>query len=977
MEHPKLIVVLSVVLAFLFMTQFPKMRTDTNPKNMLPATSDVRVWNDNVEKTFGLYEDMIVVGIVNEKGVLNAATLGKVRRISDEILKIKGVAARDVSGFTTIDNVSVENGTLKVAPLMTSAPQDANGIEALRKMLYENPLFLNRIISKDGKTTAIYVPLEKGSNGKEIADKIREIVGKEKGDEQFYIAGDPVARDTFGAEMFKLMAVFAPIAGMVMFIVRYLMFRDVFLSIALMMDAMIAIICSMGLLIGLGFPIHIMSSMAPVFLMAIATDSMHIFNEFYFRFRETKNKKRAIIETMQAVSRPVRNTALATAAGFGVLLFMNIIPVKVFGGLVAFGTIVLRVLSFSFIPAMFTFVSDEKIAKIASREDVEEGRTARFLKNLAGLGANHSKTVVSVGLVLAVIAVAGIAHTVVNNNLVEWFKKGSDIRTADRVMNKALGGTDLGYVVAIAPDDDYIKSPEAMRYIEGLQRHLEKLAVVGKTTSVVDYVKRINQVLHDDNPKYDVVPDKKETIGQYLFLFSMSAKPSDLDNVVDYPFKRANIWVQLKTWDAKAMQTVISAVDEYKKSNPTSMDLKPSGIAYFNLVWNHEVLWDMVKGFLLALVAVFCVLALDFRSFKWALVGYIPLLFTVLVLYGAIGFAGKDFDMPISVMSCLSLGMAVDFAIHFVSRLRQRLADAPGEPLHDACCWTAARPGKGIMRNAVLFAASFAVMIFAPLTPYITVGAFIVTMMLLSALMTMLYLPALITLLQGWLFEKRGGNYVKPVAATSIILALALFASQAFSTDNGMEIMKKSQAAFLYAGKDFKARVMMKLVTSGGQERTREMTMIRKNYGATGGEQKYFMYFYQPADVKDMTFMVWKHPGRDADRWLFVPAISMVRRIAARDKSSSFVGSDFSYEDVSGRNIEDDTHSVVKEEKVGARDCVVVKSASKADDVDYSYKLSWIDKTSFLPIKEEYYDKKGGLYKVFTADEIKDVKGVP
>ncbi len=976
-EHPRLVVVLSIVVSLLFMTQFPKMRTDTNPKNMLPATSDVRVGNDNVEKTFGLYEDMIVVGIQNEKGVLNPATLGKIQRISDAILKIKGVAARDVSGFTTIDNVSVENGTLKVAPLMTSAPQDSKGVEALRKMLYENPLFLNRIISKDGKTTAIYVPLEKGANGKEIADKIREIVKREKGDEKFYIAGDPVARDTFGAEMFKLMAVFAPIAGMVMLVVRYFMFRDLFLSITLMMDAMISIVWSMGLLIGLGFPIHIMSSMAPVFLMAIATDSMHIFNEFYFRYRETKNKKRAIIETMRAVSRPVRNTALATAAGFGVLLFMNIIPVKVFGGLVAFGTVSLRVLSFSFIPAMFTFVSDEKIAKIAAQEDVEHGRTARFLKKLAGVGANHSKTVVAAGLVVAIIAITGIAHTVVNNNLVEWFKKGSDIRTADRVMNKALGGTDLGYVVAIAPEDDYIKSPEAMRYIEGLQRHLEKLPVVGKTTSVVDYVKRINQVLHDDNPKYDIVPDKKETIGQYLFLFSMSAKPSDLDNVVDYPFKRANIWVQLKTWDAKSMQTVINAVDDYKKANATPMDLKPAGIAYFNLVWNHEVLWDMVKGFLLALVAVFCVLALDFRSFKWALVGYIPLLFTVLVIYGVIGFTGKDFDMPISVMSCLSLGMAVDFAIHFVSRLRQRLADEPDESLHDACCWTAARPGKGIMRNAVLFAASFAVMIFAPLTPYITVGAFIVTMMLLSALMTMLYLPALITLLQGWLFEKGGGTYVKPVVATSMFLALVLLASQAFAADNGAEIMKKSQAAFLYAGKDFKARVMMKLITSGGQERTREMTMIRKNYGEAGGVQKYFMYFFQPADVKDMTFMVWKHPGRDADRWLFIPAINMVRRIAAEDKNSSFVGSDFSYEDVSGRYLEDDMYSVVKEEKIGAKDCVVIKSTPKAQDVDYSYKLSWIDKATFLPLKEEYYDRKGDLYKVFTADEIKDVKGFP
>ncbi len=754
-DHPKLVVILSIIVTLLFMTQFPKMRTDTDPKNMLPATSAVRVWNDRVEKDFSLYKDMIVLGIVNEKGILNPDTLGKIKKITDEILTIKGVAARDVSSFTTIDNVTVDNATLKVAPLMTDVPRDQKGLEYLRKELYDNPLFIDRIISRDGKTAAIYIPLEKGANGKEIADRMREIVKKEKGDEKYYIAGDPVARDTFGAEMFKLMAVFAPIAGMIMLIVRYLMFRDLFLSITLMMDAMMSIVWSMGLLIGLGFPIHIMSSMAPVFLMAIATDSMHIFNEFYFRYREKRNKRTAIIETMNAVSRPVRNTALATAAGFAVLLFMNIVPVKVFGGLVAFGTISLRILSFSFIPAMFTFVKDEKIEKIAHAEDIGTDKTSQFLKKLAGFGAHHPKNTVLVGLVLFVIAVIGLTKITVNNNLVEWFKKGSDVRVADTVMNKALGGTSLGYIVATAKDDDYIKTPEAMRYIEGLQRRLEKLAVVGKTTSVVDYVKRINRVLHDDNPKYDVVPETKEMIGQYLFLFSMSAKPSDLDNVVDYPFKRANIWVQLKTWDAQAMKDVISAVDDYKKTNPTPMELKPAGIAYFNLVWNHEVLWDMVKGFILALIAVFTILAFDFRSVKWAIVGYTPLLFTILLIYGVVGFVGKDFDMPISVLSTLSLGMAVDFAIHFVSRFRQRLKETGGrkESINDALLWTAARPGKGIVRNAVLFAASFAVMIFAPLTPYITVGAFIVSMMLLSAVMTIIYLPALITLMQGWLLK--------------------------------------------------------------------------------------------------------------------------------------------------------------------------------------------------------------------------------
>lgn len=769
-RRPKLVIWATVALVALFLTQFPRIKTDTNPKHMLPETSDVRVWNNEVDKVFALYEDTIVVGVKNDAGVLNQETLGRISRITGEILALPGVASRDVNGFTTITNVSAEAGTLKVGPLMPGAPQSQAEVEALRGALFGNPLFVNRIISPDGKTTAIYVPLEKGANGAEIAEKIRVIVAREKGPDRYYVAGDPVARDTFGAEMFKLMGIFSPIAGMIMFVAIQLMFRNLALSFTMMGVAMAAIILSMGLLIGVGLPVHIMSSMAPVFLMAIATDSIHIFNEFYFRYREKRNKLEAIRETMAAVSRPVRYTALATAAAFAVLLFMNIVPVQVFGGLIAFGTVVLRLFSFSLIPAILTFVKEEKIVKAAESESAELDRTARFLRRIAEVGATRPLATALVGLAFLAVAIAGTSKIHVNNNLVAWFKESSEIRIADTAMNQALGGTSLGYLVVLANEPEFMKRPEAMRWLEGLQRHLEAMPTVGKTFSVADYVKRINRVLHDDDPKFDTVPETKEAVGQYLFLFSMSAKPADLDNVVDPTFQKANVWVQLKTWDAEAMRQVIAAAAGYQKSHPLAVTVKPAGIAWFNLVWNDEVLGDLVLGFALALGVVFVILTLNFRSAKWALVSYMPLLFTILLIYGVVGFVGKDFDMPLSVMSTLSLGMAVDFSIHFISRFRSRLVEAGGgtgeTAVREALLWTAARPGKGILRNALLFAAAFSVMLFAPLTPYMAVGAFIVSMMLLSALLTILYLPALVMLGRNWLF-----NQPKPAANPAPALA--------------------------------------------------------------------------------------------------------------------------------------------------------------------------------------------------------------
>lgn len=188
------------------------------------------------------------------------------------------------------------------------------------------------------------------------------------------------------------------------------------------------------------------------------------------------------------------------------------------------------------------------------------------------------------------------------------------------------------------------------------------------------------------------------------------------------------------------------------------------------------------------------------------------------------------------------------------------------------------------------------------------------------------------------------------------------------------EIIKKSQATFYEAGTDFQARVKMTLITREGQTRVREFTMLRKNY--TAGEQKYFIYFHTPADVAGTTFMVYKYPNRNADRWLFIPAINLVNRIAARDSRSSFVGSDFTYEDVSGRDLEADTHRLLREEEVNGRRTYVVESIPKSE-AEYAKKLAWIDQATFLPLKEEYYDIQGAVYKVFTADEVKEIQGFP
>ena len=207
------------------------------------------------------------------------------------------------------------------------------------------------------------------------------------------------------------------------------------------------------------------------------------------------------------------------------------------------------------------------------------------------------------------------------------------------------------------------------------------------------------------------------------------------------------------------------------------------------------------------------------------------------------------------------------------------------------------------------------------------------------------------------------------------IIVLIWSSSLLGQTQSAEEIMQKSHLAMYYSADDGLADVKMTIVNSKGKERVREFTMLRMDQ-EDGGKQMYYTYFRKPSDVSRLTFMVHKIPDASDNRWLYVPAVDLVKRISADDKNSSFVGSDFTYEDVSGRHWSEDSHTLLKEDMLSERAVYVIESVPKEEYDGFSRKVSYIDKQNWLPLKEEYYDKKDALHRVFTAENVQEVDGV-
>lgn len=135
--------------------------------------------------------------------------------------------------------------------------------------------------------------------------------------------------------------------------------------------------------------------------------------------------------------------------------------------------------------------------------------------------------------------------------------------------------------------------------------------------------------------------------------------------------------------------------------------------------------------------------------------------------------------------------------------------------------------------------------------------------------------------------------------------------------------------------------------------------------------------FQQPASVTGTRFLTMENPGSADDRWIYLPSLGRVRRIAASEGSGSFVGTDFSYDDVSStsRSADLDTHTLLREESHSGAACYVIQSVPKDSSYQYSKMVQWITKDTLIVVKIELFDRRNTHIKTVEMSGIQNIQG--
>jgi len=751
---------------------------DADPENMLLEDDPVRITNRQQKKQFTLY-DLVVVGVVNtdnSEGVFNPQTLADIYDLTefasgiswvDEDGETQGVVPYDIISPSAVDNIEQAGpGTVRFDWLMETAPKTDAAAIAVRERAQNQPLLKGSLVSDDGKGIALYFPLTSKGVSNRVVEMLEEHIASYNTGDAYHISGLPIAQDRFAVEMFIQMAISSPLAMGLIFALLWYFFRNMTLIIAPMIVAMISTILTMGLLVVFGNSVHIMSSMIPIFIMPVAVlDAIHILSDFYDRYPIYKNRVETIKHVMKELAKPMLFTSLTTVVGFASLNLTPLPPIQLFGTFVAIGVFAAWLLTITIVPAYIVLMPERKFLNFGmKREGVNaENSNSMLARSLKKFGAGaHRRAIPILVLVVAVATVAGYGVTkiVPNDNPVKWFAKDHQLRKSDKVLNQMFAGSYMAYLsfspesTAAKSDEDQqtFKDPATLNYIAGLQAYMGQTGLVGKSNSVVEIVKTVHRELFEGKQAFYRIPDTAAGVAQTLITFESSHRPQDLWHYVTPDYQNANIWLQLKTGDNQTMSQLETLVDQYLIDNPAPIALQHKwfGLTYVNITWQDQMVVGMGKALASSFVVVAIMMMFLYRSILWGLLAMVPLSFSVAVLYGTVGLLGIDYDAPIAILSALSLGLAIDYAIHFLTRARRLHLEYDNWP--DTVAAVFGEPARAISRNVVVLGIGFMPLLLAPLVPYQTVGIFISGILLFAGLATLAILPALMRYLERWLF---------------------------------------------------------------------------------------------------------------------------------------------------------------------------------------------------------------------------------
>ncbi len=729
------IVLTVLILTVIFGFYATKIQVDANIINSLPDSDPAaKLYKEIGEKYQGNTTGIILLQTDN---VFRTDVLEDIRDITDSLMSMNGIT--HVTSLTNIIDIKTTEWGMEVGRLVDEydLPDTPAELQQLRDRVFEKDMYHGVIVSDDSTTTAIIATYSPDSPEDSISRAIKKVVGKIplRHNEKIFYAGMPFMMLDTSDIIFNDLKYLLPITALIIIIILALGFHSVRGVVLPLLNVGIAIVWTIGLMVLTGHKLTMISDTIPGILLALGSAyTIHVLNRL--NEIDLTDRQKALVRAMAFITIPVFLAYITTAFGFMSFIFGSYLTmIRDYGIFTAIGITFSFLLAVVFTPALISLLSAYR--KESARKPQETKFVNKVLIPLSIGVTRHPKRIIAVWGLLAVLFAIGIAFIQRQVDMVNYFRKGSPARVGQEVIDAKLGGSSPIYMVF----DGDVQDPEFLQKLFDTEKYMKDHSpYVSYTFSVADLIAQMNEAMGEGYR----IPDDRAKIEQ---LWMMIEVEDVMDQLVSPDMDEAVLQARFAKVDSKAYEEFVRLMDDYiAKNSSEKIKMSITGLPHIYTHLDKSLITSQYTSLIIAIILMLIIVSLTLWSLRCGLMAIIPLIITIIISYGFMGYVGIPLNVATVLVASITLGVGIDYAVHIVSHYRSY--KQAGLDVLEALKETIRTSGNAIFINLVAVAAGFFIFVFSKLVPLNQFAVLMSLSMIVAGLSAVTLLPAIIFIVE-------------------------------------------------------------------------------------------------------------------------------------------------------------------------------------------------------------------------------------
>jgi hypothetical protein len=727
-----LIIIAVVGLTVFFSYQAKNLHINSDIISSLPDDDPAARLYKEIGTQFG-GNDMGMI-VLETDDVFKAEVIQHIKQITDSLKYTNGVST--VTSLTNILDIKSSEWGIEIGKLVDEydLPVEQLQLDSLKNYVFSKEMYRGAVVSEDGTATAIMFTLlpdeDKQAVAKEIKDKIEALDLPET----VYYGGLPMMMNDINDLIVSDIVWLIPIVFLVIAIILLLSFKSFSGVLLPLLTAGLAVVWTLGIMAVTGYEMTIISNIIPVVLLAVGSAyTIHVINTI--NHNKLADRKQALVQALRYILVPVILAAVTTAIGFVSFVFgAYLTMIKDFGIFTAVGTLIALILSLFFVPALISGLSMYSKKTVSENKEKQTILTHKILLPLVKFLFKHPKYTLTGWGVLLILCIGGITLIKTSVNMADYFKKDNPTRVAEDVMQKKFGGS-LPVFVVFEGD---MQSPEVLKMMIRTEHFMKEDPNIEITQSVADLIEQMNDAMGEG----EEIPDDKAKIEQLWFLLDGQEV---MPQLVNDDLTKGIIQSKFASVDSKELEEFTAKMKRFIEDNPNEhCKIELTGMPSVYVKLNSSLINSQYNSLLIAILMVVLIVGLILRSATKGIFAAIPVVATIIVLFGFMGITGIPLDIATVLVASIALGIGIDYSIHVITGFNKHLID--NGDTEKAIEETILHSGKAVIINVISVSAGFLVLLFSQIVPLQNFGLLVAISMFGSGFGALTLLPVILIL---------------------------------------------------------------------------------------------------------------------------------------------------------------------------------------------------------------------------------------